>query len=212
MEWLSTSAEHMNSHAMHFPCLRGNDAATHTRILACTRCVNYLAKQWESMDAERVPLEHRRYNIPSPMPSAGSPNGSRHGGGAGLAGAMGSGSGAVHTPPSTPSLASSMGTGGGGGGGMTSNSMALVQASNSNSNSSTSGGGGGSTSIYCFLCGLHSDLTLARLLYASKEGSRPYFPHLLKHDSPVNAEQLRPDTSALVCTFCYHSLLMQWRK
>lgn len=186
MEWLSTSAEHMNSHAMHFPCLKSNDASTQSRILACTRCVNHLAKQWESMDAERVPLEHRRYNIPSPMPSSGSPNGSR----GALAG--------VHTPPSTPSLSSVGG--------------AVVPVSSGGGASSSSLAATTTTSIYCFLCGLHSDLTLARLLYASKEGSRPYFPHLLQHKSPVNAEQLRADTSALVCTFCYHSLLMQWRK
>ncbi|XP_065370469.1 uncharacterized protein px isoform X2 [Calliphora vicina] len=193
MEWLSTSAEHMNSHAMHFPCLKGNTNSNSNnsnnngrdnnissssgsavnndpngnRVLACKDCVNHLARQWETMDAERVPLEHRRYNIPSPVITSSSPNGSRHGG---LS---------INTPPSTPSVSSTPAT---------------------------------STSIYCFLCGLHSDLTLARVLYASKEGSRPYFPFLLKHSSLPNAEQLRPDYSAYVCTFCYHSLLKQWRK
>ncbi|XP_073811053.1 MAP7 domain-containg protein plexus isoform X3 [Musca autumnalis] len=192
MEWLSTSAEHMNSHAMHFPCLKGtttsnsnsnsssgrdsnlnassgsalNNDPNGNRVLACKDCVNNLARQWETMDAERVPLERRRYIIPSPVINATSPNGSRHGG---LS---------INTPPSTPSMSSTPAT----------------------------------TSIYCFLCGLHSDLTLARVLYASKEGSRPYFPFLLKHNSLPNAEQLRPDYSAYVCTFCYHSLLKQWRK
>lgn len=59
LEWLSTSAEHMNSHAMHFPCLRGSDNNA-SRVLACGRCVAHLAKQWDQLDAERVPLEHRR--------------------------------------------------------------------------------------------------------------------------------------------------------
>ncbi|KAM7345133.1 MAP7 domain-containing protein plexus isoform 2-T10 [Cochliomyia hominivorax] len=194
MEWLSTSAEHMNSHAMHFPCLKDNinfntsnsnsnsgrdnninsssGSALNTdpngnRVLACKDCVNHLARQWETMDAERVPLEHRKYIIPSPVITSTSPNESRHG------------CLSINTPPSTPSVSSTPAT---------------------------------STSIYCFLCGLHSDLTLARVLYASKEGSRPYFPFLLKHSSLPNAEQLRPDYSAYVCTFCYHSLLKQWRK
>ncbi|KAG5680528.1 hypothetical protein PVAND_010034 [Polypedilum vanderplanki] len=159
LQYLSTSAEHMNSHAMHFPCLRTSDNGPN-RVLACTRCFHELATQWETMDAERIPLEHRRYRIPSPMSNSisQSPRSIQMS--------------ITTTPPSTPST----------------------------------------QSIYCLVCGLHSDLTLARLLYANKEGSRPYFPFLLKHKPHPNAEQLRADGSALVCTFCYHSLLNQWRK
>ncbi|XP_052868796.1 uncharacterized protein LOC128274598 [Anopheles cruzii] len=174
MEYLSTSAEHMNSHAMHFPCLKGS--TDQSRVLACKNCVHKLTVQWESMDAQRVPLEHRKYVIPSPTPNSASisPSGAGSGSGGGMVVRAQSSVGS--TPPSTPASSAP------------------------------------STSVYCFICGLHSELSFARLLYANKEGSRPYFPFLLKHKSPPNAEQLRGDSSALVCTFCYHSLLNQWRK
>ena len=124
MEYLSTSAEHMNSHAMHFPCLKGSN--DQSRVLACKNCVEKLTVQWETMDAQRVPLEHRKYIIPSPTPNSASISP----GGGSLVRPQSSVGG---TPPSTPA--------------------STVP----------------STSVYCFICGLHSELSFARLLYANKE-------------------------------------------
>ena len=76
------------------------------------------------------------------------------------------------------------------------------------SSSSTS-----SSSFYCFLCGLHSELSFARRLFSTAVSKKaPYFPFMKAHVPKNKAETLQEDGTALVCTFCYHSVMVQWTR
>lgn len=72
--------------------------------------------------------------------------------------------------------------------------------------------------IYCHVC---KELNVSGLTYTIKSlpttpvgidkppEEVPFFPFLTKHTIP-DGEKLRNDSSALVCMFCYHSLISQW--
>ena len=51
------------------------------------------------------------------------------------------------------------------------------------------------------------------MLYSTAPGKKaPYFPFMKKHVPKNRAETLRDDGTALVCTFCYHSVMVQWSR
>ncbi|CAB4060090.1 unnamed protein product [Lepeophtheirus salmonis] len=71
-------------------------------------------------------------------------------------------------------------------------------------------GGGGqsnkvstsSSSFYCFLCGLHSELSFSRVLYSSAPAKKaPFFPFMKLHVPKPRAETLREDGTALYVLF-----------
>ena len=67
------------------------------------------------------------------------------------------------------------------------------------------------SSIYCYLCGLNSTRSFAHWLPSAPspgDPAAPYFPYILNYAASSRAEGLREDRAALVCTFCYHMVII----
>lgn len=74
----------------------------------------------------------------------------------------------------------------------------------------------------CFLCGETCLVSKAHLLYSYpvrheakstfSTPSMPFFPFLANQEPAAGAEAVTEDGTVIACTYCYHSLVFQWRE
>eukprot|EP00096_Caligus_rogercresseyi_P004882 TRINITY_DN1949_c0_g1_i1.p1 TRINITY_DN1949_c0_g1~~TRINITY_DN1949_c0_g1_i1.p1 ORF type:complete len:753 (+),score=266.44 TRINITY_DN1949_c0_g1_i1:166-2424(+) len=159
------------------------------RVRACRSCTTSLMNQWTQFTREQVPLDKRDYTYSSLTYHTRRPSPKEE-----------------KDPPTSirPRSNSNLESIG---------RSASPRHSPSSSRSEPCRVSTSSSSFYCFLCGLHSELSFSRVLYSSAPAKKaPYFPFMKLHVPKPRAETLREDGTALVCTFCYHSVMAQWSK
>ncbi|ESO82762.1 hypothetical protein LOTGIDRAFT_155782 [Lottia gigantea] len=73
----------------------------------------------------------------------------------------------------------------------------------------------------CFICGEKSLITKAHMLcsYPTRHEAKshnsivlPFFPFLANRDNAPNSDPMTDDGTVISCTYCFHSLLMQWKE
>ncbi|XP_050398933.1 genetic suppressor element 1 isoform X3 [Patella vulgata] len=73
----------------------------------------------------------------------------------------------------------------------------------------------------CFICGEKSLITKVHILcsYPTRHEAKahnsivlPFFPFLANRDPAHNSDPMTDDGTVISCTYCFHSLLMQWKE